>query len=168
MFPLHPHTLSNALDRLTKQNAKFSLILISLTAGVVLVGQTRATKTVEAERFLLRGADGSVRAKLEAANDSTEFAFYNRAGKVRVAIKVTFDGDGLEMRDDTGRLLALVSVGLEQNAPSSTTSTIAVMGNQGGPAVILNASQHIAVARVDDTTGHRVWAAESTPPKHSR
>ena len=55
----------------------------SATAGVLLLGQIRPTRTIEAERFVLRGADGSVRAKLEAANDSTEFAIYNKAGKVR-------------------------------------------------------------------------------------
>jgi hypothetical protein len=168
MSPLDLHALSNALSRWTKQNAKFILMLVSATAGVLLVGQTRPTRTIEAERFVLRGADGSVRAKLEAANDSTEFAFYNNTGKVRVAIKVASDGEGLEMRDDAGRLLALVNVGLQQNAPSPTTSTIAVLGNREGPGVILNATQDIAVARVDDATGHRVWAAESTPGKQSR
>ncbi|HEX6802259.1 MAG TPA: hypothetical protein VF133_01145 [Terriglobales bacterium] len=168
MFALDPHTLSNALRWLTKQKVSFSLILIGLTAGVLLVGQTRTARTIEAERFVLRGTDGSVRAKLEAANDSTELAFYNSAGNVRVAIKVASDGEGLEMRDDAGRLLALVNVGVQQNAPSSTTSTIAILGNKGGPGVILNATQEIAVARVDDATGHRVWAAESTPGKQSR
>jgi hypothetical protein len=168
MFPLDLHILPSAVRRFAKQNAKFSLTLLSLTAGVLVVGQTRATRTIEAERFVLKGADGSVRAKLEAANDSTEFAFYDGAGKVRIAIKVASDGDGLEMRDDTGQLLALVSVGLRENAPSSTTSTIAVLGNKGGPGVILNATQDVASARVDDTTGHRVWAAESSPPKQSR
>jgi len=166
MFPVDLHTVSNALSRFAKQ--KFGLTLISVMAGVLLVSQTRQTKTIEAERFVLRGADGSVRAKLEAANDSTEFAFFNNAGKVRVAIKVASDGNGFEMRDDAGRLLALVSVGLEHNSPSATTSTIAVLGNQGGPGVILNATQDAASARVADTTGHRVWAAESTPPKQSR
>ena len=165
MFPLH--VLRNALSRWTQQNAKFTLVLISITAGVLLVGQTRQTRTIEAERFVLRGADGSVRAKLEAANDSTEFAFYNNAGKVRVAIKVASDGNGFEMRDDAGRLLALLSVGLDQKSPS-TTSTIAVLGNPGGPGVILNATQNVASARVSDTTGHRAWAAESTPPEQSR
>ena len=168
MFPLDLHAVSNALSRLNNQNAKLALMLISATAGVLLVGQTRPTRTIEAERFVLRGADGSVRAKLEAANDSTEFAIYNKVGKVRVAIKVASDGNGFEMRDDAGRLLALVGVGLQQNSPSSTTSTIAVLGNQGGPGVILNATKDVASARVADTTGHRVWAAESAPPKQSR
>ena len=163
MFPLH--VARNVLIRWTRQNAKFVLMLISVTAAVLLVGQAHPTRTIEAERFVLRGADGSVRAKLEAANDSTEFAFYNNAGKVRVAIKVASDGNGFEMRDDAGRLLALVSVGLDQKSPSSTTSTIAVLGNPGGPGVILNATQNVASARVSDTTGHRVWAAESNPPK---
>lgn len=168
MFRLDLHILPSAVSRFAKQNAKFGLTLLSLTAGVLVVGQTRTTKTIEAERFVLKGTDGSVRAKLEAVNDSTEFALYDGAGKVRIAIKVASDGDGLEMRDDTGRLLALVSVGLKENAPSSTTSTIAVLGNKGGPGVILNATQDVASARVDDSTGHRVWAAESSPLKQSR
>jgi hypothetical protein len=168
MFPLDLDMLPNALGRFARQNAKFSLTLLSLAAGILLVGQTRTTRTVEAERFVLKGADGSVRAKLKAVNDSTEFAFYNSAGKVRVAIKVASDGNGLEMRDDTGRLLALVSVGLQENAPSSTTSTIAVLGNRGGPGVILNATQDVASARVGDATGHSVWEAASSPPRRNR
>jgi len=166
---MSPHDfLSKVLSRWTKQNAKFIFVLVTATTGVLLVGQTHPTKTIEAERFILKGADGSVKAKLEAGNDCTEFAFYNNAGKVRVAIKVAPDGNGFEMRDDAGRLLALVSVGLDQNSPSSTTSTIAVQGNPGGPGVILNATQGVASARVADSTGHRVWAAESTPPNESR
>ena len=165
MFRLDLHAVAEALSRLAKQNAKFILMLTSVTAAVLLAGQTHPTRTIEAEQFVLRGADGSVRAKLEAANDSTELDFYNNAGKVRVAIKVESDGNGFEMRDDAGRLLALVSVGLDHNSPSSTTSTIAVLGNPGGPGVILNATQNVASARVSDSTGHRAWAAETNPPK---
>ena len=104
MFPVDLQTVTKALSRFAQQ--KFGLTLITVTAGILLIGQTRPTKTIEAECFVLRGADGSVRAKPEAAKDSTEFAFYNNAGKVRIAIKVASDGNGFEMRDDTARLLA--------------------------------------------------------------
>jgi len=159
MYLIHVKTLSAAVARFAKRNVKFTMILITLTAGIVVVGQTTSkTRTVEAERFVLKAADGSVRAKLEASGDSTEFSLYNRAGNLGVAIKVSSTGDGLEIRDDSGRVRAFMSVGL-----TSRSSTIEVIGNKGGPAVVLDAAQDAAVMKLVDATGHSVWLATTRP-----
>jgi hypothetical protein len=159
MFLIHRRTLSGAVGGFARRNAKFSMILITLMAGIVLVGETTAKiRTVEAERFVLKAADGSVRAKLEASGDSTEFSLYNRAGSLGVAIKVSSTGSGLEVKDESGRVLAFMSVGL-----TSRSSTIEVIGNKGGPAVVLDADQDTAVMKLVDEAGHSVWLATSRP-----
>jgi hypothetical protein len=166
-MPTDLDSLSNAVERLERENLRLKRIGISLLvlAGATLtMGQSRSTRTVEADAFVLRGSGGSVRAKLDTNNGSTEFLLFNGAGQSRVAIKSYEEGEGLEMRDDSGELLATVSVAV-QKAPniSPTTSTIAVLGNSGGPGVVMNASKDIAIVRVADKSGHRVWAASSQP-----
>ena len=158
--------LSNAVERLERQNANFKkigLTAVVLITAALLLGQSQAIRTVEAERFMLKGADGSVRAKLEANDGSTQFVFYNTAGKPRVTMRLAPDDEALEMRDDSGRLLALVSATTRQTLLSTPTSaTIAVLGNAGGPGVILNATPDVAIARVGDAGGHSVWEASSS------
>lgn len=128
------------------------------------MGQSRSTRTIEAETFLLKGSDGSLRAKLDTTSGSTEFLFYNDVGQSRVAIRTNAEGEGLEMRDDSGELLATVSVAV-QKAPkiSPTTSTIGVLGSLAGPGIIIQANKEVATVRVDDKSGHRVWASSSQP-----
>ena len=165
-----PHdfeNLSKAVERLERENLRFkkigvSLILVAVAA--LTMGQSRSSRTVEADAFVLRGPDGSVRAKFDTNNGSTELLFFNEAGQSRLAIKSGEEGESLEMLSDAGEPLATVSVAL-QKAPklSPTTSTIAALGSSAGPGVIMNASKEIAIVRVADQNGHRVWASSSQP-----
>lgn len=111
--------------------------LLVLIGAAFMMGQSRSPKTIEAETFLLKSSDGSEKAKLDTKSGSTEFLFYNDAGQAQVAIETNAEGEGLEMRDDSGVLLATVSVAVK-NAPeiSPTTSTLAVLGSPAGPVVI--------------------------------
>jgi hypothetical protein len=159
--------LSNAVQRLEREYLRLKRIGISLLVligAALLMGQSRSTKTIEAEAFVLKSANGAVRAKLDSSGDSTEFLLYNDAGQSRVAIKSDNEGEGIEMRDDSGELLATVSVAV-QKAPklSPTTSTIAVLGSLAGPGVVMQATKQVATVRVDDKGGHRVWASSSQP-----
>jgi len=167
-MPSSVDLLSDAVQRLERENLRLKRIGISLLVviGATLVmGQSPSTRTVEAETFVLRGSDGNVKAKLGTKNGSTEFVFYSDAGQSGVAIKSDADGEVLEMRDDSGELLATVGVAL-QKAPKispTTTSTIAVLGSLAGPGVALQASKEVAIVRVSDRGGHRVWAAPPQP-----
>jgi len=159
--------LSNPADRLQHEDLRLKRIGVSvlvLIGAALLMGQSRSTRTVEAESFVLKGPDGSIRAKMDTHDGSTELLFYNAAGQARVAIKMDEEGEALEMRDDSGELLALVGVAL-QKAPklSPTGSTIAALGSVAGPGVVMNATKEIATVRISDQDGHRVWAASSKP-----
>jgi|SRR5215469_365703 len=159
--------LSKAVERLQHENLRLKRIGISLILVIVAtltMGESRSSRTVEADAFVLRAPDGSVRAKLDTNNGSTELLFFNDAGQSRVAIKAGQEGESLEMLSDSGELLATVSVALQKSPKlSPTTSTIAALGSLAGPGVIMNASKEIAIVRVADQSGHRVWAASSQP-----
>jgi hypothetical protein len=126
------------------------------------MGQSRPTKTVEAESFVLKGADGNVRAKLDTKGGSTELLFYNRAGRSRVAITSDDESEALNMRDDSGELLATIAVTV-QKAPktSPAMSTIAAQGGTSGPGIIMQASKDGTSLRVADKDDRQVWAAPS-------
>jgi len=159
--------LSDAVRRLERENLRLKRIGITLLvviAAILVMGQSPSTRTVEAESFILKGSDGNVRARLGTKDGSTEFVFYNDAGQSRVAIKSDADGEGLEMRDDSGELLATVGVALQKTPKlSPSTSTIAALGSIAGPGVVLQATKEVAIVRVSDKGGHRVWAAPPQP-----
>jgi len=138
-------------------------VLIAAVALVVMA-QSRPTRTVEAEAFVLRGPDGSTKAKLDTSDGTTQLLFYSASGQPRMAVKLDEQGEGIEMRDDSGELMALVSVAVRKTESperaSPTTATIAVLGRLAGPAVIMNATKEGAIVRVGDK-GHTVWAASS-------
>lgn len=165
-----PHdfeSLSLAVERLERENLRFKRIGVSLiivAVAALTMGQSRSSRTVEANAFVLRGPDGSVKAKFDTNNGSTELLFFNDAGQSRLAMKSGEEGEGLEMLSDDGELLATVSVALKRDPKlSPTTSTIAALGSSAGPGVIMNASKEIATVRVADQSGHRVWAAPPQP-----
>jgi len=166
-MPRNYDCLSEAVERLERENLRLKKIGISLILVIVAtltMGQSRSSRTVEADAFVLRGSDGSVRAKLDTNNGSTELLFFNHAGQSRVAIKAGEEGESLEMLNDSGEQLATVRVALQKSPKlSPTTSTIAALGSLAGPGVIMNASKEIATVRVADRSGHRVWAASSQP-----
>ena len=159
--------LAKSLQRLERENLRFKKIgifLVMTVSAALLMGQSRSPRTVEAEKIVLKGSDGSVRATLDTKNESTEFLLYNQAGQPRVTIKSDDDGEGIEMRDDAGELLATVSVALRKSTKTSpTTSTIAVLGSTAGPGAVLQANGNVAAIRIDDKSGRRVWGAASNP-----
>jgi len=159
--------LSNAVERLQRENLRLKRIgmgLLVLIGATLLMGQSHSTRTVEAETFLLKGSDGSTRAKMDTKEGATEFLFYNAASQPRVAIKLNEEGERIEMRDDSGQLVATMGGAVQKAAKSSpTTSTIAVLGSQAGPGVVMQANKEVATVRVDDKGGHQVWANSSQP-----
>ena len=70
------------------------------------------------------------------------------------------------MRDDSGELLATVSVAAKK-APkiSPTASTIDVLGSLAGQSIVMQVSKEVATVRVGDKGGHRAWASSSQPER---
>lgn len=159
--------LEKCVQRLERENLRLKrggIVLVVAVSASLLMGQSRSPRTVEAETIVLKGSDGSVRAKLDTKDESTEFLLYNRGGQPRVVIKSDAEGEGIEMRDDAGELLATVSVALRKSTKASpATSTIAVLGGPSGPGAVLQANGDGAIVRLDDKGGHRVWGAASNP-----
>jgi hypothetical protein len=159
-------SLSDRVQRLERENLclkKTGISLLVLIGAVLLMGPSGPTRAIEAESFVLRDPDGTVKAKLDTKNGLTELLFLSSAGQQRVAITSDEEGEALEMKDDSGETLA--TIGVVRKAPkiSPTTSTIAVLGSLSGPGIVMQATKEITSLRVDDKGGHRVWAAPSQP-----
>jgi hypothetical protein len=52
------------------------------------MGQARPARTIEAEVFLLKDVNGSVKAKLDVKDGSTKLMFLDRAGHERVVTHI--------------------------------------------------------------------------------
>lgn len=71
-----PHdfeSVSLAVERLERENLRFKRIGVSLiivAVAALTMGQSRSSRTVEANAFVLRGPDGSVKAKFDTNNGS--------------------------------------------------------------------------------------------------
>jgi PHD/YefM family antitoxin component YafN of YafNO toxin-antitoxin module len=68
------------------------------------MGQARPARTIEAEVFLLKDVNGSVKAKLDVKDGSTKLMFLDRAGHERVVLTSAEDFSAFEMKDENGRL----------------------------------------------------------------
>jgi hypothetical protein len=165
-MPSNLDLLSDAVMRLERENLRLKKVgmgLLILIGAALVMGQSRSTKTVEADTFILKGPDGITRAKLDTKDGSAELLFYNRAGYSRIAVTSSDEGEAIEMRNDSGELVATIAVALQKPSTTSpTTSTIAVLGSSGG-GVIMQASKESTVLKIVDKRGHRVWTTPSQP-----
>lgn len=151
------------VERLQHENLRLKrigLAVLVLASAALVMGQSPSTRTVEAEAFVLKDSRGNIRARLGTENGATELLFYNPAGQPHMALKMDAKGEALEMRDNSGKLLATMAVAWQKSSPTApTTSTIAALGTPGGPGVIMQAWTDGTILRVSDKHGHQVWAA---------
>src|SRR5262249_33927620 len=76
------------------ERAGFCVLLF--VRAVLLTGQARPFRTVEAERFILRDADGKRRATLAVtADESVSLALGDSTGRVRASLSVGKPGASL-------------------------------------------------------------------------
>ena len=96
----------NRLEKLEKQNRRMkqagALVLI-LAAALVLMGQAPATRTVEANDFVLKDESGKVRGRLYMTALGPSFALLDENGKQRASLGVLADMPGLSLFDANGR-----------------------------------------------------------------
>ena len=154
--------LLSRVETLHRENVLFRRIgmaVLVLVAAVLAIGQSPSPKTVEAEAFVLRDSNGNIRAKLDTKNGTTEFLFYSHAGQPRMTMKLDEERESLEMNDDSGKLLATVSVAMPSKAAPTPAATIAALGSPGGPGVIMQAWKDSTSLRIVNKGGHGVWAA---------
>ena len=113
--------LCRRMDQLQRENRslkRIGLIVLVLMGAGFLMGQSGSPGTVEAESFVLKGSDGSVRAKMDTKDGSTELLLYNASGQPRVTIKVDEGGETFDMDNDSGEPLAMIDVALQKTRKS--------------------------------------------------
>jgi hypothetical protein len=101
------------VERLEKQNRKLKhagVVALILAAAVFLMGQTAQKKTVEANEFILRDANGNLRAALGVDKDGTGLFLWDAAGKIRAALEVVADEPQLVLYDSAGKQSAALSI----------------------------------------------------------
>lgn len=94
-------------------------VLLVLVAGGALLGQAaprRAPRVVEAERYVLRDANGAPRAWLGVGPDGTAgLELLDAARVIRVALHLRADGAvALRLNDKDGHTRSLLSVGSDE------------------------------------------------------
>jgi hypothetical protein len=78
-------TLATRVEKLERQNRLFkraALALLLLPAVMLVMGQARPTRTLEAQAFVLTDANGFKRADLSVPTDLPVLRFFNSAGGV--------------------------------------------------------------------------------------
>jgi hypothetical protein len=157
--------LTRRVEHLEHENRRlkqFVITAVILIGAVLVMGQARPARTIEAERFLLTDVDGNVKAKLDVKDGSTKLMFLDRAGHERVALTSAEDFAALEMKDDAGRLGATMAVGVSKNGISSTMAAGApLIGPVAGPGVVMQAWEDGTSLRTCTKGGHHAWEAPS-------
>ncbi len=95
------------LERLERQNRWFKrmggLALIAVSV-LILMGQSASKgHVVEAQRFIVRDAEGLVRAELGLSDGATVLKLYGQRGTTQARLDTGTGGGQLELRDDSGK-----------------------------------------------------------------
>jgi len=99
----------NRLEKLEKQNRRFKQIgalALILLGSVFLMGQASPPRTVEASEFVLRDADGRMRAWLGTQGDATALALYDKNGLRQIGLSTEANTSDLYFYDKDGLVRA--------------------------------------------------------------
>jgi hypothetical protein len=103
------------LQRTNRRLGSAVSALLLLTGALVLMGQmgTRRTQSVEAEQFVLRGADGRVRGAMGITPDgAVGLNLTDSKGQTKITLDISTDGSpGLDLYDSQGKLGATFAMG---------------------------------------------------------
>ncbi len=110
--------LAQRVEKLEKANRRLKLagvLALALVGCSLLLGAASPKRTVEAEEFILRDANGEVRAILHMKPNGPGLLFYDANGESRVALAVTRLGPMLALFDANRKTRALL--GINENEP---------------------------------------------------
>ena len=137
-------------------------VILGGLAAMVWIGQGltgEVGKSIEAEQFVLRDADGKMRGELSTRVDrSPKLWLYDQAGVRRIEVSLLSDGDpGLRLLDRNEQIRA--TLGVVEGEPSLTLRdregrdrvTLILLAN-GEPSLFLR-----------DKEGQAVWSSPSIP-----
>ncbi len=98
-------SLSRRLENLERENRRLKVVgsatLLSV-AGVLFLGAVAASpKSLEAERIVVRDAQGKARMVLAVGDEGPALTFMDQNGKLRAHLGVTKEGPALDLLDAT-------------------------------------------------------------------
>jgi hypothetical protein len=106
--------LAQRLEKVEQQNRRLrgaGIAVVVLAAAGLLMGQAMPrAQTVEAREFILRGAEGKVRADLVAFKDGLALTLLDESGKSRATLAVDKPGPRLSLYDENGKPRARLAV----------------------------------------------------------
>jgi hypothetical protein len=87
--------LRQRLERVERESRRLKCIGVVVLAGIVgavLMGQAKANRVVQAEKFVVQDASGRARAELGAAPDGrAALVFFDRNGRSRIELRILPD-----------------------------------------------------------------------------
>ncbi len=98
------------LERQNRRLRRAGLVVMVLAGAALLIGQAQPKWKVEAKRFVLKDASGSVRAELGIAEHGPLLAFYDANGTRRAVLGIAEKGPGLFIFDTTEKRRAALGV----------------------------------------------------------
>ena len=128
------------LEKLERQNRRMKqagAVALILAAAVLLMGQAPATRTVEANEFVLKDSSGTVRGRFSTYEQNTHLWLYDANGKSRMWLHV----GGLVLWDNDGKTRAALSMNEEETILDlvGTNGSGAHLGiDVDGPGLILS------------------------------
>ena len=107
-------TVVERLEKLERQNRRMKQVgaaVLVLVAAMLLMGQASPNRTVEANEFVLKDANGKMQARLGLTANAPGLTLYEADGEViRTFLGVGADGPGLYLADAGGKVRAMLSV----------------------------------------------------------
>src|ERR1700740_651555 len=92
---MQEHNLNERIERIERSNRRWRLAALLLALGcLVLISagfdfaqpNVMKARTVEAQSFVLRDADGQIRARMAIGDDGPRLNFYDEQGKVVASV----------------------------------------------------------------------------------
>ncbi|UCH33451.1 MAG: hypothetical protein JSV65_12845 [Armatimonadota bacterium] len=109
----HALDFARRIERLERQNRRLKLGMLGLAAvfgAVLFVGAVTPQEIVEAEKFVLRDAEGRQRAVLQVPEWGPCLSLYDAAGTTQVALYINGSRPGVRLSDTNGKERAILEV----------------------------------------------------------
>jgi hypothetical protein len=160
----HLCKIQSRLEKLERENRRVKRIgaLAALIGGsLLLMGQAKTSRTVEAESFVLKDPQGGLRATLDMWHGSPMFRLYDTSGVARAWLWLAGNGEpGLTFYDAAGNPMVTLaatkdgaSLWLNQGAPKTLTMMDSIK-QKGG--IGLSAMKGGATLDAEDSQGFSV------------
>ena len=138
------------LEKLERQNRRLKragLLALTAVGALLLMGQaTPKSRTIEAEKFVLKDSAGKTRAVLSMILDEPGLAIYDEKGIKRADLFVTPNGPGLALYNEAGTLQTALTAYKGVNGLLS-------YNHDGTPSTVLGEEETGAALRLFDADG---------------